>query len=80
MTKAECEKCEMLMDKAIELAARSKLEWEKYEELSKEGREIDAEIKQRASDQDYGEAMGIRLALEMLNFHHDRMKELENLL
>ena len=80
MTKLEQNKCKKLMDRAINLAMWSKSSWEKSEELTKEGKIIDAEIKQRQADQYYGEAEGIRDVLMALNFQHDRMKELGDLL
>lgn len=80
MTKAEYRKCEKLMEEAIRNANNSNIDYKAYEQLRKEGKEIDAECKLRASDQAIGYADGINQALSMLGFKHDRMKELSDLL
>lgn len=80
MTKAEYRKCEKLMEEAIRNANNSNIDYKAYEQLRKEGKEIDAECKLRVSDQEIGYADGINQALSMLGFKHDRMKELSDLL
>lgn len=80
MTKIEYGKCEKLMNKAIDLAMWSESAWEKADVFLKEGQEVDAEVERRKADQYYGEAIGINQVLATLNFKHEKMKELENLI
>lgn len=80
MTKIEYSKCEKLMNKAINLAIWSKSAWEKSEEFLKVGQQVNAEVEQRKSDQYYGEAIGINQVLATLNFKHEKMKVLSDLL
>lgn len=80
MTKIEYKKCEKLMDEAIENARRSKYLWEEYEKFLKENNDVEAKINMRNSDQHYGYAEGIRQTLVMLDFKHEKMKELSDLI
>ena len=80
MTKIEYSKCEKLMNKAIDLVMWSKSAWKKSEEFFNNGNKIDWEVEQRKSDQYYGEAIGINQVLGMLNFKHEKMKILADLL
>ena len=80
MTKIEYGKCETLMNKAIDLVMWSKSAWEKSEESFNNGNKIDWEVQQRKSDQYYGEAIGINQVLGMLNFKHEKMNMLADLL
>lgn len=80
MTKIEYGKCEKLMNKAINVAMWSKSAWKRHEEFLKDGKEVDAEVEQRKSDQYYGEAIGINQVLATLNFKHEKMKELADLI
>lgn len=80
MTKLEYGKCEKLMEEAIRKANNSNEDYKAFERLRKEGKEVDAECKLRLADQEIGYAEGINQALAILNFKHDRMKELSELL
>lgn len=80
MTKLEYEKCEKLMQEAIQNAKQSKKEYEEFNQYSKKNDTIKAEIEQRKADQHYGYAEGINQVLATLDFRHDRMKELSELL
>lgn len=76
MTKAEKSKCEKLIDEALKSTQRGVAAYEEYEILTKSGKEVDALVKLRQSDQNYGYAEGIHQALAMLNYDGERMEEL----
>lgn len=80
MTKIEYGKCEKLLLEAIQKSINSNEDYKAYEQLSKEGKKVDAECKLRLSDQEIGYAEGINQVLATLGFKHDRMKELSELL
>lgn len=79
MNKLEYGKCELLIEKAIALVKQSE---EEEKEADGHYTNIDArmETARRKSDQHYGEAAGIEMALTMIGFKHDKMKELSELL
>ena len=68
------------MNEAIDKARCAKFLWIEYEKYFKENNTVKAGIKMRDSDQHYGYAEGIYHVLNMLNFMHDGMKELSDLL
>jgi len=80
MTKIEYEKCEKLMEEAIQKVKQAQEEYEESESLRRIGYHIKSEVEQRKADQHYGCAEGINQALVMLGFKHDRMKKLSELL
>lgn len=80
VTKKEYEKCEKLMEEAIRKVNNSNEDYKAYERLCEEGKEVDAKCKLRLADQEIGYAEGINQALAILNFKHNRMKELSELL
>lgn len=79
MTRAEYVKCEKLMCDAIKKAEQSKREYETYNRLVNEDT-VKGNTELRKADQHIGYAEGINQVLVMLNFKHDKMKELSNLL
>jgi hypothetical protein len=80
MTKIEKDKCRKLMEEAIRKANNSKIRYEEYEALKKEGKQVECKTKYLQSTEDYGYALGIQQSLAVLGFKHDRMKELNVLL
>ncbi|MDU7030124.1 hypothetical protein [Robinsoniella peoriensis] len=80
MTKDENKKCEKLMDYAIQKGKDVKEEFALYEELLKQNEEVKAALEQRKADQHYGEIVGISQFLTSLGFHHEKMKQLYNLI
>lgn len=79
MTKIEYGKCVKLMEKAISKAKQADEEYKAYNQLLNDDT-IHAKTEQRKADQHYGEAIGIKQALAILGFTHDKMKELSDLL
>ena len=80
MTKIENKKCEKLMYEAICKAKCSNEEYKAYENLSRAGIIIEANIKLRQADQHIGYAEGIHQLLAVLGFNHKDMKVLGDLL
>lgn len=80
MTKIEYEKCEKLMEEAIIKVKQAKDEYKESEKHLKNANELEWEVFQRKADQHYGYADGINQVLVTLDFKHDRMKELSELL
>lgn len=76
MTKTEREKCEKLMNQAIRNMKSSNEYWNEYEKAKKENRVADAEVAIRQFDYKRGYADGIYDVLATINFKHERMKEL----
>ena len=76
MTKTEREKCEKLMNQAIRNTESSNEYWNEYEKAKKENRVADAEVAIRQFDYKRGYADGIYDVLATINFKHERMKEL----
>lgn len=76
MTKIECEKCEKLMNQAIMEMERLDEYWDEYEKAKKDNRMADAEVAMRQFDYKRGYANGIYDVLATINFKHERMKEL----
>ena len=76
MTKTEREKCEKLMNQAIRNMESSDEYWNEYEKAKKENRVADAEVAIRQFDYKRGYADGIYDVLATINFKHERMKEL----
>ena len=79
MTKIEYGKCEKLMEEAIRKAKQAEEEYKTYTQLLNKDI-VKAETEQRKADQHYGEAIGINQALVTLDFKHERIKELSELL
>ena len=76
MTKTEREKCEKLMNQAIMEMERLDEYWNEYENAKKENRAADAEVAMRQFDYKRGYADGIYDVLATINFKHDGMKKL----
>lgn len=76
MTKTERGKCEKLMNQAIRNMESSDEYWNEYEKAKKENRVADAEVAIRQFDYKRGYADGIYDVLATINFKHERMKEL----
>ena len=79
MTKIEYKKCEKLMEEEIRKAKQAEEEYKTYNQLLNKDI-VKAETEQRKADQHYGEAIGINQALVTLDFKHERIKELSELL
>ena len=80
MTKVEKIKLEKLMQRAIYLAKLSSREYEKAEQYLRDQKPVEWEVAQRGADQYYGWASGLEQALTVLNFKHEHMKTLQDLL
>lgn len=77
MTKIEYEKCEKLMEEAIRQGEKAREEFTKANEAN--GKSTFELLRLQAQNH-LGYAKGINQALAILNFKHDRMKELADLL
>lgn len=80
MNKIEYGKCEKLMKEAIRKVKQAEEEYKESEKHLEDANELEWETYQRKADQHYGEAIGINQVLVTLDFEHDRMKELSELL
>ena len=80
MTKEEKKKCEKLMEYGIRKGKEAQEEFALYEEYLKQKEEVKAVLEQRKADQHYGEIVGISQVLTSLGFHHEKMKQLYNLI
>ena len=80
MTKLESIKCEKLMEEAIRNAETANEDWGKYLNAEKNKSALDMEINMRNCDYHRGYAEGIRQALVVIRFNHERMKELQELI
>ena len=76
MTKTEREQCEKLMNQAIMEMERLDEYWNEYEKAKKDNRIADAEAAMRQFDYKRGYADGIYDVLATIDFRHERMKEL----
>lgn len=77
MTKVEYEKCEKLMEEAIQKAEQAKKEFDKAE---LENDFVSKNILLAMAHSHLGYADGINKTLVCIGFKHERMKELEDLL
>lgn len=80
MNKLEYGKCELLMEKAIALVKQSEEEEKEADRHYTNMDDTRMETARRKSDQYYGEAAGIEMALTVIGFKHDKMKELSKIL
>lgn len=80
MTKTEKEKCEQLVEEAINKCLESKEEYKKYSSCRKEGNLIDAHLALRKADQHYGFAEGIYYSLVVLRYESKKMRQLTELI
>lgn len=80
MTKKEYNACEKLMYDVIRKLEHSKEIYEKSNENSKNGNQVEAYVLLRGADQDYGEGMGINQVLVSIGFKHKDMQRLSELL
>ena len=76
MTKTERVQCEKLMNQSIMEMERLDEYWNEYEQAKKDNRMADAEVAMRQFDYKRGYADGIYDVLATINFKHERMKEL----
>lgn len=77
MTKIEYRKCEKLMEEAIRNGEKAREEFIKANEANEKGT---FELLRLQAQNHLGYAEGINQALAILDFKHDRMKELSTLL
>ncbi|MCD7996408.1 MAG: hypothetical protein LUH21_04155 [Clostridiales bacterium] len=78
MTKTENSKCVTLLYEAITAVQNANEEYKENENTENNG--VEREIKQRQADQHYGYAEGIFHTLLVLNFKHEDMEQLRQLL
>ena len=77
MTKQEYNKCEKLMEEAIQNGNKAK---EEFEEANKVEDKLTIELLKLQAQNHLGYAEGINQCLVTLNFEHEKMEELRNLL
>ena len=77
MTKTEYDKCVKLMEEAIRNGEKAREEFVKANEADEKGT---FELLRLQAQNHLGYAEGINQALAILNFKHNRMKELSELL
>ena len=77
MTKAECVRCEKLMEEAIQKAKQAK---EDFDKAASEKDITSKNILLEMAQNHLGYADGINQTLVCIGFKHERMKELGNLL
>lgn len=77
MTKAECVRCEKLMEEAIQKAKQAK---EEFDKAASEKDITSKNILLEMAQNHLGYADGINQTLVCIGFKHERMKELGNLL
>lgn len=76
MTKTEHVQCENLMNQSIMEMERLDEYWNEYEKAKKDNRMADAEVVMRQFDYNRGYADGIYDVLTTINFKHEQMKKL----
>ena len=77
MTKLEYEKCEKLMDEAIRNGRKARVEFDKANNADGRGT---FELLRMQAQNHLGYAEGINQCLALLDFRHERMSELRDLL
>ena len=77
MTKVEKERCEKLMEEAIQKAEQAK---EEFNKARSEKDVYDLQMLMESAQNHLGYAEGINQTLAYIGFKHERMKELGNLL
>lgn len=77
MTKAECVRCEKLMEEAIQKAKQAK---EEFDKAASEKDITSKNILLEMAQNHLGYAEGINQTLVCIGFKHERMKKLGNLL
>lgn len=76
MTKVEYEKCEKLMEEAIQKAEQAK---EEFDKARSEKDIYNLQVLMESAQNHLGYAEGINQTLAVIGFKHERMKELSEL-